>query len=161
MIGAPRRASCETSRLHYRLVITRVCSLSERVPIPPSDSVEICFESTIAKPDRSSRSARIVQRKINSGFGSAADIPALQHDRVVDGARKLAPCDRPRWPPRCRRQRVAVHQARRKRSRPIWPRGEFRLSYPADLGHQFKEMILYSLHFMRETHELRVDSASR
>ena len=24
------------------------------------------------------------------------------------------PCDRPRWPPRCRRQRVAVHQARRK-----------------------------------------------
>jgi hypothetical protein len=113
------------ARNHTRLFV------SERVPIPPSDSVEICFESTIAKPDRSSRSARIVQRKINSGFGSAADIPALQHDRVVDGARKLAPCDRPRWPPRCRRQRVAVHQARRKRSRPIWPRGEFRLSYPA------------------------------
>jgi hypothetical protein len=73
------------ARNHTRLFV------SERVPIPPSDSVEICFESTIAKPDRSSRSARIVQRKINSGFGSAADIPALQHDRVVDGARKLDP----------------------------------------------------------------------
>jgi hypothetical protein len=28
-------------------------------------------------------------------------------------------------------------------------------------GDQFKEMILYSLHFMRESHEPRVDSASR
>jgi hypothetical protein len=122
--------------LHYRLVITRVCSLSERVPIPPSVSVEICFGSGALKARSPNRIDRVDRRESFSEKSTAVSArpPTSRLCNMIASStvqENWTPCDRPRWPPRCRRQRVAVHQARRKRSRPIWPRGEFRLSYPA------------------------------